>query len=326
MYERFYNFTGIPFQLTPDSRFFFSSEGHSRAIAHLIYGLSQGEGFIVVTGEIGAGKTTLVERLWTELDRETYTLARVNTTQLSGSDLFRLTMASFGLEPGNDDKPSLLLRFDAFLANHRADGRRCLLVVDEVQNLSLEALEELRMLSNLSGGADAGDGYAALQTILLGQPQFRKTLACPDLDQLRQRVLASYHLGPLSAEETQAYIQHRLAAVGWNGHPAWTDAAYAAIYRHTGGIPRRINRLCSRTLLYGAVEESHTITGAIVENTARELNEDIDGVPASLTAAPEPAALAPPGLVERVAALEQAIVRLEQRFQRLGDIFSGARL
>jgi putative secretion ATPase (PEP-CTERM system associated) len=325
MYEKFYRFTGMPFQLTPDSRFFFSSAGHSRAIAHLIYGLSQGEGFIIVTGEVGAGKTTLVERLWAELDRDVYTIARISTSQISGSDLFRLAMAGFGLEPGTDDKATLLGRFDTFLADHRAANRRCLLVVDEVQNLSLEALEELRMLSNLTGGGMTADGHAVLQTILLGQPQFRRKLASPDLDQLRQRVLASYHLGPLSAEETQAYIQHRLLAVGWTGNPAWTDAAYAAVFRHTGGIPRRINRLCSRTLLYGAIEESNTITGAMVDNTANELHNDIEGT-ADLPSVPPPAiagGVSLDALALRLEALEEAVAKREKVFQRLMDVFGG---
>ena len=186
MYEKFYHFSGMPFQLTPDSRFFFSSKGHSRAIAHLIYGLSQGEGFIIVTGEVGAGKTTLVERLWSELDRGTYTLARISTTQVSGEDLFRLTMAAFGIETEGLDKAGMLARFEEMLTDHRIEGRHCILVVDEAQNLSLAGLEELRMLSNLTEG-----GRAALQTILLGQPQFRAKLASPDLDQLRQRVAYS---------------------------------------------------------------------------------------------------------------------------------------
>ena len=198
MYEKYYKLSGIPFQLTPDSRFFFGSSGHSRAIAHLVYGLAQEEGFIVVTGEVGAGKTTLVEQLWSQLDRTNYVIARVVTTQVSGDDLLRLAVANFGV-PDDDsaDKATLLRRFERMARDQRAAGRRCLLVVDEVQNLSMAALEELRMLSNITV-----DGHASVQTILLGQPQFRATLANPDLEQLRQRVLASYHLGPLTEAET----------------------------------------------------------------------------------------------------------------------------
>jgi general secretion pathway protein A len=345
MYEKFYNFTGMPFQLTPDSRFFFGSKGHSRAIAHLIYGLSQGEGFIIVTGEVGAGKTTLVERLWSELDRDTYTLAKINTTQVSSEDLFRLTMTAFGINSAGVDKATLLRDFEDMLRAYGTGGRRCLLVVDEAQNLSLPALEELRMLSNITV-----PGQPGLQTILLGQPQFRRKLASPDLDQLRQRVLASYHLGPLSDEETRAYIEYRLTAVGWNGNPNWTDGAFSAIYRYTGGIPRRINRLCSRVLLYGALEESGTITGPMVDSTADELQHDLEGAPmgraAGLSSATMGAASgdelasqighamsAPLGyaeertalaeLVHRVQVLEETVARRERVFQRLMDVFSG---
>ena len=222
MYEKYYNLSGIPFQLTPDSRFFFGSSGHSRAIAHLVYGLAQEEGFIVITGEVGAGKTTLVEQLWSQLDRNSYVMARVVTTRVSGDDLLRLAVANFGVpDDGGADKATLLRRFERMARDQRAAGRRCLLVVDEVQNLPMAALEELRMLSNITV-----DGRASVQTILLGQPQFRATLANPDLEQLRQRVLASYHLGPLTEAETRAYIEHRLKRVGWNGDPRWEDAAF----------------------------------------------------------------------------------------------------
>ncbi len=337
MYEKFYEFTAMPFQLTPDSRFFFGSKGHSRAIAHLIYGLSQGEGFIIVTGEVGAGKTTLVERLWAELDRDTYTLARINTTQVAAEDLFRLTMSAFGIATQGIDKATLMRSFQEMLRAYAAGGRRCLLVVDEAQNLSLPALEELRMLSNVTFEG----GQTALQTILLGQPQFRRKLASPDLDQLRQRVLASYHLGPLSEEETRAYIEYRLHAVGWTNNPTFTDGAFAAIYHHTGGVPRRVNRLCSRVLLYGSLEEVHNITGPMVDNTAAELQRDLEGgTPQSgsdLAAGIAEAISETDGrdtytleqrgnyaeLTRRIQALEDAVARRERVFQRLMDMFSG---
>jgi putative secretion ATPase (PEP-CTERM system associated) len=329
MYEQYYHLKGVPFQLTPDSRYFFGSKGHSRAISHLIYGLSQGEGFIVVTGEVGAGKTTLVERLWSQLDRDTYTVARISTTQVSGEDLFRLAMAGFGLEDETPGRAHLLRRFETMLQEHQQSGRRCLLVVDEAQNLPLAGLEELRMLSNLTS-----NGGAALQTILLGQPQFRRTLASPDLDQLRQRVLASYHLGPLSREETKAYIEHRLTTAGWEGTPHWQDDAYDMIFHYSDGIPRRINRLCSRVLMHGALDETSEITATMVESTAEELQQDLKGLEGDNTS---PATVGGQGelppdtrdesraissLTYRVEALEERVGRRERLFQRLAELFN----
>ena len=316
MYESFFGLSASPFQQTPDSRFFYGSSTHNRALAHLTFGLAQGEGFIIVTGEVGAGKTTLVERLWSQLPRGTYTIARISTTQLSSDDLFRLAMAGFGINQPGADKATLILRFGEVLREHQQAGRRCLLVVDEVQNLSLAALEELRMLSNITE-----DGRASLQTILLGQPQFRTRLASRDLDQLRQRVLASFHLGPMTQAETRAYIEHRLTTVGWHGDPAWDDAADTAIYRHSGGIPRRINRLCSRVLLYAALEETHRITQPMVEGTADELARDLEGgAPAEHAPPPTPApAPSYDKLETRLAALEAQVQRREWFFQRLMD-------
>jgi putative secretion ATPase (PEP-CTERM system associated) len=324
MYENYYQFTGSPFQLTPDTRFFYGSRGHSRAIAHLTFGLAQGEGFIIVTGEVGAGKTMLIEQLLSQLDRDAYAVARIHTTQVSGDDLFRLVLAGFGVDGSaaggaEAGKPALLRQFEAALRDDRLAGRRCLLIVDEAQNLSPTALEELRMLSNITE-----NGRASLQTILMGQPQFRRMLASPDLDQLCQRVLASYHLGPLTREETRAYIEHRLGTVGWHDNPHWEAAAFDAAHAHTGGIPRRINRLCGRVLLYGALEQSAVITGPMVDSTAAELAGDLEGMPAAPLAAPlaELPDLSGTGLLRRVEALEGQMARRERVFQRLMEIFA----
>jgi len=316
LFEKFYHFSGAPFLLTPDPRFFFGSQGHSRAISHLVYGLAQEEGFIVITGEVGAGKTTLVEQLWKQLDRSTYVIARVVTTQVSGDDLLRLAMMNFGLgdTPGTD-KATLLRRFEHMVRDQRKQGRRCLLVVDEVQSLSLAALEELRMLSNITV-----DGKASVQTILLGQPQFRPILASPDVEQLRQRVLASYHLGPLTVEETRGYIEHRLRTVGWRDDPRWDAAAFDAVHRHTGGIPRRINTLCSRVLLLGALEETHAVTDDMVTATAGELDQDLG----THLAAPPEGSVTDTDLSRRLDALETSVARQERIFRlildRLGQI------
>ena len=317
MYEKFYHFTRLPFLLTPDRRFFFGSSGHSRAIAHLVYGLSQEEGFIVITGEVGAGKTTLVEQLWTQLDRSTYVMSRVVTTRVSGDDLLRLALVGFGLEENlESDKATLLVRYEQLVRQHRGAGRRLLLLVDEVQNLSLAALEELRMLSNITV-----DGRASVQTILLGQPQFRPILASKDVEQLRQRVLASFHLGPLTEAETRGYIEHRLRTVGWTGDPTWEDAAFCAVHRQTGGIPRRINTLCSRVLLFAALEELHAISGDMVDTTAAELNEDL-GAGIEPVPAPAPVALSGEvaGLIDRIEILEKLSARQEHTLKRLLDL------
>ncbi len=318
MFDTFYKLKGLPFLLTPDTRFFFGSSGHKRAIAHLVYGLSQWEGFIVITGEVGAGKTTLVEQMWAQLDRETYVLSRVVTTQVSGDDLVRLALANFGIEGATGTEKSVLLRrFEQMVREQRKQGRRCLLVIDEVQNLSLAAMEELRMLSNITV-----DGRASVQTILLGQPQFRPILASKDAEQLRQRVLASYHLGPLTEQETQGYIEHRLRTVDWQDDPAFEAEAYAAIHRHTGGIPRRINTLCSRVLLYGALEEAHVITAAMVDTTMEELDRDLG---AELAMSPangfdNPAKEESDTIIRRIEALEQSVLRQEQSFKRVIDL------
>jgi putative secretion ATPase (PEP-CTERM system associated) len=321
VYENFYRLNGIPFQLTPDTRFFFGSSSHSRAISHLVYGLEQQEGFIVITGEVGAGKTTLVEQLWSQLDRRTYVLGRVVTTQVSGDDLLRLIVTSYGIEDGGADKATLLRRFEKMVREQRAHGRRCLLVVDEVQNLSVAALEELRMLSNITV-----DSRASVQTILLGQPQFRPMLASQELEQLRQRVLASYHLGPLTEDETRSYVEHRLRRVGWADDPHWQEAAFSGVFQHSGGIPRRVNTLCTRILLYGALEESHEISAEMVETIATELDRDI-GSGGVLSLAPGEGQLVngtgAEGLLRRIAALEQGLARQDRIFRRLIDLLGG---
>ncbi len=176
------------------------------------------------------------------------------------------------------------------------------------------------MLSNVTH-----DGRALLQTILLGQPQFRRRLGCTELEQLRQRVLASYHLGPLDQAETRAYIEHRLKTVGWIGNPAWENGAFAAVYRHTGGIPRRINTLCSRTMLFGALERLSAIVGEIVDETARELNDDLEGLPAAVPSDQHlPDTIEPyHDLQQRVSVLERHMANRERVFRRLLQLLSG---
>lgn len=273
MYDEYFRFSGIPFRLSPDHRFFYLSTVHNRAIAHLKFGLDQGEGFILVTGEVGAGKTTVVEHLLATLNSRKYVAANIVTTNLDQENMIRMVASAFGLPQEGQNKTTVFRSIERFIADSLRQGRRCLLFVDEAQNLSITALEELRMLSNL-----LVNGKPALQSFLLGQPQFRKTLARPELAQLRQRVIASYHLGPLSAEETVEYISHRLECVGWDDDPSFEHKAIMEIYRLSGGIPRRINTLCTRILLYAYLEESHHVTYQMVRAVSLELEEELEQV------------------------------------------------
>jgi len=270
MYTEFYRLRGLPFQLTPDPRFFFNSAGHTRAMAHLTYGLHQAEGFIVITGEVGTGKTTLVDLLLSQLDSSAFSTAKIVTSHLGGEDVLRMVAAAFGFYAPGMEKAAILRRLEEFLLANMRARKRSLLIIDEAQNLSIAALEELRMLSNFGSGA-----AAPLQSFLVGQPQFRSIMASPELEQLRQRVIASYHLGPLSEEETKAYIQHRLKTVGWQDDPALSDDAFAAIHRSSDGVPRRINTLCSRLLLWGYLEERHEIDADAVTQVADELRAEM---------------------------------------------------
>ena len=268
MYEAYYQFQGKPFQLSPDPSFLFSSWGHRRAMAYLTYGVHQGEGFIVITGEIGAGKTMLASTLARKMTSQTFALAQIVSTSLEADDLVRMVAAAFEL-PQENSKAVLLNRIEQFLLACHRQGKRALLMVDEAQNLPARSLEELRMLSNF-----VYTGKPLLQTFLLGQPEFRRTLMRPDMEQLRQRVIASCHLGPLDAAETGAYIVHRLQTVGWRNDPSFSSDAFAAIYQHTGGIPRKINILCDRLLLMGRLDEKHAFTGKEVGVVINELQQE----------------------------------------------------
>ncbi|MFQ5785479.1 MAG: XrtA/PEP-CTERM system-associated ATPase [Alphaproteobacteria bacterium] len=269
MFTAFYNLTGRPFQLSPDPRFFFGSRSHKKAMAYLTYGLNQGEGFIIVTGDIGAGKTTLVGHLLSQLDSQKYIAAQVVTTQIDADDTLRMVASAFDISQESRDKATLLREIEGFLVASHGAGKRVLLIIDEVQNLPPASLEELRMLSNFQVRENP-----VLQCYLLGQPQFRRTLASHALEQLRQRVIASYHLEPLDAEETRAYIEHRLRMVGWKNDPGFADGAFDAIHAYTRGVPRRINTLCSRLLLFGFLEEKHEVDKGVVEEVIHDLDQE----------------------------------------------------
>jgi general secretion pathway protein A len=270
MYDKYYRFTGRPFQLTPDPQFYFESATHRKAMSYLGYGLAQGEGFIVITGDVGAGKTTLVGHLMATIDPQRLTAVKVVSTQVEGDDMLRLTAQAFGIATDNVEKAHVLSRVEAFLHHQARAGRRTLLIVDEAQNLGATALEELRMLSNFQLG-----GQSLLQIFLLGQPEFRDRISGGQvLEQLRQRIIATHHLSPMQPDEVGPYIEHRLRVVGWAGNPRFTPGAYALLAQASGCVPRRLNALVSRVLLLGAIDQLDIIDERVAEAVVADLGGD----------------------------------------------------
>jgi putative secretion ATPase (PEP-CTERM system associated) len=281
MYESFYGLQSKPFQLNPDPAFYFGSKQHSRARAYLEYGISRNEGFIVVTGEIGAGKTTLLRTLIDSLHGSNVTIGNLVTTQLGAEDTLRMVGAAFGFKVKDVPKSELLITLEAFLLSQTTQGKKCLLIVDEAQNLSPKAVEELRMLSNFQFGSQA-----LLQSFLVGQPEFREILQRPEMEQFRQRVAASCHIGPLERDETQRYIEHRLRKAGAQGKPAFDAAAFDAIHQASGGVPRRINSVCDRLLLLGFLAGKAALGADDVAEVVREFDQESHAVRRPAAAAP----------------------------------------
>jgi putative secretion ATPase (PEP-CTERM system associated) len=269
MYEAYYGLTGKPFQLNPDPHFYFGSKQHRRARAYLEYGVQRNEGFIVITGEVGAGKTTIVRGLLESLDPDSVVAANLVSTQLDAEDTLRMVGAAFGVVVRELSKSDLLMSLEAFLVTQLSQGKRCLLIVDEAQNLTPRAVEELRMLSNFQFGKQA-----LLQTFLVGQPEFRDILQHPSMQQLRQRVTATCHIGPMDVDETRGYIEHRLKCVGADGRPSFDAQAFEAIHLATGGIPRRINSVCDRLLLLGFLGEKDAFGAEEVAVVVDEIREE----------------------------------------------------
>ena len=321
MYREFFALTGKPFQLSPDARFFFPSKEHKRALSFLQYGLGQGDGFIVITGDIGTGKTTLVQTLLSDLDPKVSVVANLVTTQLKEDDLLNLVAFQFGLRPNGPSKAVLLRDLEQFFLHRTRENKRVLLIVDEAQNLPAQSVEELRMLSNFQY-----QGRPLVQVFLLGQEEFRATLLSEGFEQLRQRIIATYHLNPLDAEETRTYIEHRLRLVGWNADPTFTDEAFERIYGFTQGVPRRINNLCDRTLLYAFLEELHQIDGEVVRSVADEIGNEFIGAdldkPAKATTPSSELAVQPLESMARMmfdkANVQQRLGSLERAVDTLG--------
>lgn len=336
MFDEFYGLTGKPFQLTPDPAFYFRSLTHRKALSYLGYGLAQGEGFIVVTGEVGAGKSTLVAHLMGTVDPRQMTVAQIVTSKLDEDEIVHVVAQSFGLDIEGHDKASALGAIEGFLHDEARNGRRCLLIVDESQNLSVAALEELRMLSNFQLGS-----HPLLQTLLLGQPEFRATLqGHASLEQLRQRVIAAHHLEPMEPHEIEPYVVHRLQHVGWHGNPLFDSDVFTGLHAASGGIPRRVNQIANRLLLLGAIEQSPRIDAAMLQAVLDEMAGErgvpegepevavVKATPVAEAPTPQPRQAPQPGidrqafedlLAERdaqIAELQQAVVELAHQQDR----------
>jgi putative secretion ATPase (PEP-CTERM system associated) len=266
MYERFYNLRERPFSLSPDPDYLYPSRVHQEALSYLRYGIEGHAGFIVITGEIGSGKTTLLQSALRGLDRQT-SVSRLVNTMLDARELIEAVMLDFGLEPGQGkSKPHLLRELARYLVEQRTAGRLALLVIDEAQNLSLPALEEVRMLSNLET-----EKSKLLQIVLIGQPNLREVLARPELEQLRQRVTVRYHLQTLDSDETHAYVNHRLRRAAIGAPLELSRDVTDLIHLHAQGLPRKINVIADAALLFGYGEERRVIDVDLTRDVLKEL-------------------------------------------------------
>lgn len=285
MYQDFYGLQHNPFQLVPDPGFLYLSPSHQQALSYLRYSLESRIGFVIVTGEAGTGKTTLIRTLLGEM-RPIFHVVKVGNTLVNPRELLEMVLLDFGLD-ASGSKAELLSRLNHHLIDIYARGERSLLIVDEAQNLSAEALEEIRMLSNLETVSEK-----LLQIFLLGQPELRDRLNEPGLRQLAQRVQLHAEIVPFALEDTQAYVRHRLERAGAGAEPHFSDEALAMIHEQAGGIPRRINIICDRVLLHGFVDERKRFSAEHIEAAVAELRVEGAGgfgmLPAS-TPAPSPA-------------------------------------
>ena len=263
MYKTFYNLSEKPFTLLPDPGFLYMSDKHRMAFTMLEYGLMNQAGFTVISGDIGAGKTTLIRHLLDNMDRE-HTVGLISNTHRSFGELLEWILLAFNLEHTGMNKVEMYRRFVDFVIDEYAHNRSTVLIIDEAQNMSAETLEELRMLSNINADKDQ-----SLQVILVGQRELRDTLQRPDLVQFAQRISVDYHLQPLSADETANYIRHRISVVG--GNPKiFSDLACQAVHRYSNGVPRLINLICDTALVYGYAEQQQQISAQLVIQVAKE--------------------------------------------------------
>ncbi len=268
MYLSFFGLECKPFQITPDPGFFFLSKEHKKTLTHLTYGITFNQGFMLITGEVGIGKTTIIRKVMKELDDD-IRIAKITNTRVSSDQLWALINDDFGLESGGKDKTRMLRELTDFLIKEYSHGRRCMLFIDEAQNLTPDLLEEIRLLSNLET-----DKSKLLQIVLVGQPELREVLARPEMRQLRQRINISCHLNALSKEETSDYIFHRLESAGNRDAAVFEPGAIDAIYAFSKGIPRLINIICDFLFLAAFVERAKTISFELTKEVIGEMEQE----------------------------------------------------
>jgi len=270
MYEDFYGLKALPFNITPDPRYLFFSRCHREAFEHIIFGVTQRKGFIQITGEVGAGKSTLCRAILEELDEGTSTALILNPV-MTPIQLLRSILRELDLDDRGNDRIRLTDRLNAFLLERAGEDEDVVLLIDEAQDMSPDLLEQVRLLSNLET-----DDRKLLQIVLVGQPELRTMLETDSLRQLSQRITVRYHIDPIRKDEVEAYIHHRLQVAGSNGRPTFSPAAIRAVHRHSRGVPRLINAVCDKTLLCGYVEGRDRLGYWQVRRAIRELGGRTD--------------------------------------------------
>jgi general secretion pathway protein A len=268
MYESFYGLNADPFRLSADPRFRFNHPSYIRSKGSVQYALYRAEGFVMITGRPGTGKTTLAADLVTSLSPKRYVIGHLVSSQLEGGDLLRMTAYAFGLDVREQQKAHLLMRLMTFLAEKHQEGMRSVLIIDEAQGLARSALHELRRLSDLQHA-----NHPLLQIVLLGQEGLREMIRTPEMEPIHQRLVAAWHLKPMSPEDAIDYVRHRLEQAGWHGDPAFAPGVLPVVYQLSEGIPRRINLVCSRLMLSAFLSESHTITVEDAHTVMQELQD-----------------------------------------------------
>ncbi|TRO83347.1 XrtA/PEP-CTERM system-associated ATPase [Trichloromonas acetexigens] len=317
MYESYFGLTVKPFELVPNPRFLFNSRSHKKAISYLRYGLQERAGFILLTGEVGSGKTTIVRDLINNLDAD-MVLAMVYNTRATARQMLAMINEDFGLEVGGKDKDKVTLLRDLndHLVALHAEQKRPVIIIDEAQNLSPAVLEEIRLLSNLEA-----DNFKLVQIVLVGQPELQKLITRPELRQLRQRISVHCHLEPLTREETEAYVYHRLAMAGNRNALRWQEGTFDTLYGYSAGIPRLINVFCDFVLLAAFVEETHDISLEMLEEVIGDVSWDRQVEAARLhQALAGGGGAADEGISDRLYRFEQRLASLDAMHEEEGWI------